>query len=59
MSKRKLVYVIDGDICGALEFEINSLEDNVLVDNLILNPYPIEIPLDKEVLVGWVYNKNE
>lgn len=56
MLYKKFVYVIDGEICGKLEFSIDGPEDLDLAKNLSLNPTPIEVPLETEVMVGWVYD---
>jgi len=56
MLYKKFVYVVDGDICGTIEFSVDGPEDIELAKGLLANPNPIEVPMETEVMIGWIYD---
>lgn len=56
MTEKKFIYVIDGEVCGGIQFSIDGPEDIVLAEIISSNTPPVEVPIDVEVLIGWVYN---
>jgi hypothetical protein len=55
MSLRKLILVIDEDVCGFIKFYDEFPKNDTLADNFINNPTIMEVPVDVDIMRGWKY----
>ena len=55
MSLRKLILVIDEDVCGFIKFYDEFPKNGTLADDFINNPTVMEVPVDVDIMRGWKY----
>jgi len=55
MAKRKLILLLDKDVCGFIEFFDDFPKNVNLADNLTNNPVRMEVPVELDVMRGWKY----
>jgi hypothetical protein len=56
MAKRKLIYILDEDVCGFITFMDDFPQNVKLAENLTNNPTVIKVDNDVDVMRTWKYD---
>jgi hypothetical protein len=57
MAKRKLILLIDQDVCGYISFFDDFPKNINLASDLTNSPVMIEVPVETDVIRGWKYSQ--
>jgi hypothetical protein len=56
MPNRKLIWVLDNDVCGGIIFSDDFAHNATLAEDLTNNPTIIKVDADVDVMRGWKYD---
>jgi hypothetical protein len=56
MAKRKLIVLLDEDVCGYITFFDNFPKNATLAEDLTNNPTVIKVDVDVDVMRTWKYD---